>query len=270
MIKRKFNLLSSNFSHTKGSTWYKVPRKLEWDFFSKTNSVSVYIDSDIHNAFIDKNDGKLKFLWCLESPFFNGSVFDVIERNLEQVLDTFEQIWTYNINHLSLSPKFKWVPAYGVSVDIKDKYNKNKKISMITSSKSQTPQQRERIEFLNKNSNKIDVYGRGFKEIISKNMGLDEYMFSVAIENTTMDDYFTEKILDCFATKTIPLYKGTSNISNYFDSNSIIFLGNGTDLTEFDYNFYEKNIESINSNFEKVLEFEILDDWIFNKYLKDY
>ena len=36
-------------------------------------------------------------------------------------------------------------------------------------------------------------------------------MFSVCIENDVYDTYFTEKILDCFATGTIPIYKGTKN-----------------------------------------------------------
>ena len=80
-MKKKYNLLSSNFSHAKSSTWYKVPKNLEWEFYSKNNSISVYIDSDIHKAFSEKNDGKIKFLWCLESPYFNGSVFDTIEQN---------------------------------------------------------------------------------------------------------------------------------------------------------------------------------------------
>ena len=49
-------------------------------------------------------------------------------------------------------------------------------------------------------------------------------MFSVCIENTTHDTYFTEKILDCFATGTLPIYKGTKNITKYFDGNGILFL----------------------------------------------
>jgi hypothetical protein len=54
------------------------------------------------------------------------------------------------------------------------------------------------------NKDRIDVYGRGISEIPNKEVGLKDYMFSFAVENDTYDTYFTEKILDCFATGTIP------------------------------------------------------------------
>jgi hypothetical protein len=39
-------------------------------------------------------------------------------------------------------------------------------------------------------------------------------MFHIAIENTQENNYFTEKIIDCFRTYTIPVYCGCPNISN--------------------------------------------------------
>ena len=40
--------------------------------------------------------------------------------------------------------------------------------------------------------------------------------FSIATENAAVDNYFTEKLMDCFLTKTVPIYYGSSNIGEFF------------------------------------------------------
>ncbi len=47
-------------------------------------------------------------------------------------------------------------------------------------------------------------------------------MFHLAIENCQQNNYFTEKIIDCFISYTIPIYWGCPNIFEYFDINGII------------------------------------------------
>lgn len=49
-----------------------------------------------------------------------------------------------------------------------------------------------------------------------------ESKFHVAIENCRMPDYFTEKIMDCFVTDTIPIYWGCTNIEEYFNPRGMI------------------------------------------------
>jgi hypothetical protein len=50
------------------------------------------------------------------------------------------------------------------------------------------------------------------------------YQFSIIIENSKQIDYFTEKIIDCILSKTIPIYWGCPNISDYFDITGWIIL----------------------------------------------
>jgi hypothetical protein len=52
----------------------------------------------------------------------------------------------------------------------------------------------------------------------------ETYMFSIVIENSRQIHYFTEKIIDCLLTKTIPIYYGCPNISDYFDTSGWIIL----------------------------------------------
>ena len=84
-------------------------------------------------------------------------------------------------------------------------------------------------------------------------------MFGVAIENTSHRGYFTEKILDCFLLKTIPIYWGCSNIGNYFDIDGIITFNNVDDLiyktNQLKENYYENRKEIINKNWKLALDY---------------
>lgn len=51
---------------------------------------------------------------------------------------------------------------------------------------------------------------------------LFDSMFHISIENNCETNYFTEKICDCFATYTVPIYIGCPNIGDYFDLDGII------------------------------------------------
>jgi hypothetical protein len=47
--------------------------------------------------------------------------------------------------------------------------------------------------------------------------------FQICIENSfDSPDYFTEKILDCFISRVVPIYWGATNIGSYFDSRGIL------------------------------------------------
>lgn len=46
---------------------------------------------------------------------------------------------------------------------------------------------------------------------------LFDSMFHIAIENTSINNFFTEKLIDCFQTMTVPIYYGCPNIGEYFN-----------------------------------------------------
>ena len=55
-------------------------------------------------------------------------------------------------------------------------------------------------------------------------------MFNVAIENTQQENYFTEKLLGCFETLTIPIYMGCPNIGDYFDTRGMIIVNSAEEI----------------------------------------
>ncbi len=84
-------------------------------------------------------------------------------------------------------------------------------------------------------------------------------MFGVIIENTSHRGYFTEKILDSFAFKTVPLYWGCSSISDFFDDRGIIKFDNVDDLIYIANNLteddYYSRLPHIEDNFTKAINF---------------
>jgi hypothetical protein len=51
---------------------------------------------------------------------------------------------------------------------------------------------------------------------------LADSKFSICVENGQFNNYFTEKIIDAFLTKNIPLYRGCPNITDYFNPDGIL------------------------------------------------
>jgi hypothetical protein len=59
----------------------------------------------------------------------------------------------------------------------------------------------------------------------------DNSMFNVAVENIKYNNWFVEKISDSFNTKTVPIYWGCPNISDFgYDERGIIRFGNLEEL----------------------------------------
>ena len=58
----------------------------------------------------------------------------------------------------------------------------------------------------------------------SKYILFEKHQFSIVIENTREKNYFSEKLMDCLITKTIPIYYGCENIGEYFNTEGWILL----------------------------------------------
>jgi len=81
-----------------------------------------------------------------------------------------------------------------------------------------------------------------------------EFQFSIVIENIAESTWFTEKLIDCLITKTIPIYWGCPNISEYFDTTGWIIFSDLNDLKHklsvLDESYYSRYTEVINKNYE--------------------
>jgi hypothetical protein len=126
-----------------------------------------------------------------------------------------------------------------------------------------------RLSWAQKLHDKVDFYGRGYNEIQTKEEGLADYMFSVAIENASYETYFTEKIQDCFAMGTIPVYYGSPDIGKFFNQDGIIFLNDDFDVSQLTPELYYGKLDAVKENLEVVKNFLINEDYIYKTYLED-
>jgi hypothetical protein len=148
------------------------------------------------------------------------------------------------------------------------KRNKKFEISHLCGKKLMTYGQSLRHEILaRKNEIKIPInffseYGEMSsvkKAAEGKEFIYGNSMFGIVIENTSHRGYFTEKIMDCFSLKTLPLYWGCSNISNFFNEKGIIKFNNVDDLiyivNNLNENYYYNHLEAIEDNYQKAINF---------------
>jgi hypothetical protein len=266
MPKINLNLIGDSFSHlTGGNKGYsvhgKVSKYVNWER-DNTIGISFYIDDNLDKAFDDNVKG-IKYGWLLESKFVIPSIMQKVKENYQQYFQVFRYIFTNDKELLDLDDRFKWCPSGGFWIKKPKIYPKSKMISFITSKKCFTPGHIVRLEWVDKIGNQVDLYGRGFSEIETKEDGLCDYMFSIAIENGFYKSFFSEKILDCFATGTIPVYLGTEDIGDYFNKDGIINL---VDNLEVSAEIYYDKVEAIKDNLQRVKKFEVLEDFIYENY----
>jgi hypothetical protein len=101
----------------------------------------------------------------------------------------------------------------------------------------------------------------------------------VAIENTKALGWFTEKLMDCFVTKTVPIYYGCSNIDKYFNTKGMHLVNNAEEIIDvinnkISINSYYDMLPAIEENYELQKEYNqnvnptatriqnIINDWI--------
>ena len=130
----------------------------------------------------------------------------------------------------------------------KENNNKTKLISVITSLKGFTQGHKDRINFVKKLKNhfgdKLDVFGKGINGFEDKWDTLKDYKYHIVIENSSYDDYWTEKLADNYLAECFPFYHGCKNIDRYFNTDA---------YKSIDINNFEKTVEIIEKGIEDNL-----------------
>jgi hypothetical protein len=209
------------------------------------------------NEYFGKHD------WIIQ----NKHLFDVILTWDDKILNTCENTTYLPFGHTWFKP---------------DQYEKNHKkefkIAHLRGNLLKSYGHQMRWEILDrKNEIKtptkfFDVYGDRYnieRARIDKEEVFGDSMFGVAIENFSHRGFFTEKILDCFLLKTIPIYWGCSDINNFFNTEGIITFGNVDDFiyitNNLDENYYHSRKNIIEENYQLALQYVNYEQNIANK-----
>jgi len=206
------------------------------------------------------------------------------EKQLIENASQYYAILTYNANVLKACKNaYKYV--YGTTWITPDQYNnidiskKVFRITSITGSKSGLAGYKLRRNSYNQQNLITSVPTRFFISGHSHNIParknkntpklnvknkisvFTDSQFSLVIENSRQENYFTEKLCDCVITKTIPVYWGCPNIGEYFDTTGWIILEDESvehlakKINALTPEYYINHIKTVEKNFKRVKEY---------------
>jgi len=86
------------------------------------------------------------------------------------------------------------------------------------------------------------------------------YQYAMCIENTSRENYFSEKITDCILNKTIPIYYGCSNIGDFYNKEGILQVKNADEMVkvinELTPEYYDSLSDIIEENYQRALKYK--------------
>ena len=224
-----------------------------------------YVDKFLPLGLQDTKSSK-KYGIILESHWIAQPVIDQLKGNFDEYMKCYDKIFTWSEELCSMHENICWIPGYGSYILEPKIYPKDKLVSIICSNASWLEGHRDRLAMVEQLKDYAPWFGRGRgdMELKEKEDGLCDYMFSVAIENS--NQYFSEKLLDCFLTGTIPIYYGTPSVDKWFNMDGMIMLEDGFDIEGLTEDMYHSKIDAVKDNFERALKMEIVEDYMWENY----
>jgi len=272
----EIKLIDSAFAHATsfGNGDLKIkPNTFDWYRGNEPRDICFFTDSQLSQIANQSNPYcKVNVAWLLEPPSVSPSSYEWIKQNY----NFFDYVLTYNKELLSIDKRFVWYPHGGCWIEPQDfrVYPKSSNVSIIASNKSFTEGHRLRHESIALYKDKIDlVCGGGYQPFGYKLGVLNSYRYSIVIENGRFDTYFSEKLIDCFVTGTIPIYWGCS-LKGLFDEKGILYFNNTDELGEILDNInrgeinYKDMLYPVRCNFETAKQYTITEDWIFKNFIE--
>jgi hypothetical protein len=268
MNLKKVKIADINFAHAKYTTDFQVSQHIEWvrNELPMKGEILFLTDNMLPNY---KNYDGIKIGMLMEPRAINPSIYEWVKMNHYN----FYKIFTYDKELIESCNNVEFYPHCGCWIKNEDQkiYEKNSLVSIVASSKSQTGGHRLRhdiISLAQKNNIKLDVFGRGYNPVDYKLEALDKYAFSIVIENSKVDYYFTEKLMDSFITGTVPIYWGCPSIGDFFNLDGMIIFDNVDTLliklNDLSLEKYQAMLPAIHDNFNRAKKYLIAEDWLYN------
>ncbi len=250
------------------------PRKschIEWVRDQKNwDGITVFTDEYIGSDLPNQVCSDFKIGWLVEPKVIHRNMYDSVTHRL----NAFDLVLTHDSELIQKWPnKCRFAPSARCWIEDANArlHSKAKLLSMIYSSKRGLPGYQLRHQVADGIA-KVDLYGRGSdRPIEHKEEGLVNYMFSIAIENSQATNYFTEKILDCMAVGTIPIYWGCPNIDDFFDPDGVVVFNTYEELpsiiSKLSPEFYLSRLGAVARNLDLSREFRWPEDWVYENIL---
>lgn len=227
---------------------------IQWTFDGAPADVTVYTDLCLEEVLADTTS-KVKIAWLIESPKVNYRAY----RKIKKLENHFDLIFTCSKKLLKRGPLYTFIQA-GCPWVAKEEWGIHEKawnVSIMASQKAWLKGQKLRHKVIKHCEENIDSVLLAPFSTEERSLMLECSRYSIIIENTREDFYFTEKILDCFLMGVIPVYWGCPSMSQFFDTQGIISFKNLRGLKKILKNIsevdYLSRIDAVKRNYELAL-----------------
>ena len=256
---KKIKLLDDTLNPYDYLSHHVVPSEPVWKRDMESPDVVVGIANNGMRQ-LDNYSGVIKCAWVLEPEIINGEDYQYTINNQDKI----DYIFLHDLRKKEYfnGNKFVYIPHGGTHLRNEDIqiHEKNKLVSMIFSNKQWNGYHSFRHEIYPSVQDRVDGYGTGCGKYIQyKSEGLNSYCFSIAMENFDSPGLFTEKVVDCFLSGTIPIFYGSDDIGNYFNKQGFFQFKTLEELNNIldniSFEVYNNMKEYVIENFEKAKEY---------------
>ena len=230
-------------------------------------AITMYNDGHIWEAFQEKPHGECALL--IEPRPLQPDTYKMLETKYNR----FSHIFTHDSQLLAIAPNAKPI-YYWRDYEINDE-PKTKDISMICGTKEMCSLHTERMKIAEALKGKVDILGDIWGQPRTTiHDAYAPYRFAVVIENHIDDRWFTEKVLNCFSNKTVPIYFGARDIGKVFYNQGIIQAEHLWDIPQIVDNIlrngaeaeYSVRKEGIWLNSEVIYAYSDFEDYMIKEY----
>lgn len=268
---KEFFFRDSVFAHCP----YRASRYFLWDRYNFGLDTHFYSHNHMLNTMGNPNH---RYGMFIESEAIMSSSYRLFDTHKGLEKD-FDLIFTHSAKLLDKLDNARFVPfcASLWNTSVKDDMykTKTKDVSILSSDKQMCDLHKFRIDLANqcKRENLADTFGTfdgGAMVKISET--LDDYRFSICIENEITPYFFTERLVSALAAQTIPIYLGASKVDEFFNPDGIIKITTKDDIKEVlkqcTKEEYENRLPAILDNYKRALEYKNPNDYMYKKYLE--
>lgn len=268
-----FNLVDTSFHPGTCSVAGQVPQRIQWDrACANPQAPTFYTHEQIFQA---PAQGGNQFAWLFESK----AIIPQVYARAPEVLDRFRAVFTHDPELLALRPDIcRFAPGGGLWVggavgggECK-LYDKQALVSMVSSNKRmcELHARRLNIALALMDDTRVEVFVGGYNKQ-SRNWvpiidTLASYRYSIVMENHQDSLYFTEKLLNCFATGTVPIYLGAREVQHFFNTEGMLAFETeaqlATILNQVSEADYARRLPAILDNFQRCQGFRTIEDYI--------
>lgn len=242
------------------------PEYFTWVHENMATPRVVYCEQTIGELIDDHAEQRIALLW--ESHDLRPNHYEyAVQRK-----DYFDLILTYDVRFLRMGEPFAFYPVGGSWIRDWGMFDKTELVSILVGYKDILPGHKMRFTI-------ADMYPqihalRGQFE--DKKRMLRPYMFSVVVESSKFDFFFSEKLIDCISQGCMPIYYGCPGIGNFFDERGLFTFDTPEELDdilkELSPALYKNKLQYLQDNLNEARKYKVTEDgWSENypEFFKD-